>query len=215
MKPRDKSKYLKLLVALSNHKSHSVSFEIANSLIQLSSHPNIIKTAINLFTNLLVEQSENNIRVIILKKLMELKHKYKEILEEQVLYYTRIINSSCTNELRKLIFEMIGELITESNINSVIEILISDFNKLKHLQENEQLTEYKNLVLNSIFNYIMKFPNIKQEFPLFLIEKCLLYDSKNTFIDEQLAIIKETVFLYSSKLHKEMLEKILLNFEGK
>jgi len=106
-----------------------VSFEIANSLIQLSGHPNIIKTAINLFTNLLVEQSENNIRVIILKKLMELKHKYKEILEEQVLYYTRIINSSCTNELRKLIFEMIGELITESNINSVIEILISDFNK--------------------------------------------------------------------------------------
>jgi coatomer subunit beta len=203
------------LIALSNHKSHSVSFEIANSLIQLSGHPNIIKTAINLFTNLLVEQSENNIRVIILKKLMELKHKYKEILEEQVLYYTRIINSSCTNELRKLIFEMIGELITESNINSVIEILISDFNKLKHLQENEQIIEYKNMVLNSIFNYIMKFPNIKQEFPLFLIEKCLLYDSKNTFIDEQLSIIKETVFLYSGKIHKEMLEKILLNFEGK
>ncbi len=192
-----------------------MSFEIANSLIQLSGHPNIIKTAINLFTNLLVEQSENNIRVIILKKLMELKHKYKEILEEQVLYYTRIINSSCTNELRKLIFEMIGELITESNINSVIEILISDFNKLKHLQENEQIIEYKNMVLNSIFNYIMKFPNIKQEFPLFLIEKCLLYDSKNTFIDEQLSIIKETVFLYSGKIHKEMLEKILLNFEGK
>ncbi len=203
------------MIALSNHKSHSVSFEIANSLIQLSGHPNIIKTAINLFTNLLVEQSENNIRVIILKKLMELKHKYKEILEEQVLYYTRIINSSCTNELRKLIFEMIGELITESNINSVIEILISDFNKLKHLQENEQIIEYKNMVLNSIFNYIMKFPNIKQEFPLFLIEKCLLYDSKNTFIDEQLSIIKETVFLYSGKIHKEMLEKILLNFEGK
>jgi coatomer subunit beta len=192
-----------------------VSFEIANSLIQLSGHPNIIKTAINLFTNLLVEQSENNIRVIILKKLMELKHKYKEILEEQVLYYTRIINSSCTNELRKLIFEMIGELITESNINSVIEILISDFNKLKNLQENEQIIEYKNMVLNSIFNYIMNFPNIKQEFPLFLIEKCLLYDSRNTFIEEQLSIIKETVFLYSGKIHKEMLEKILLNFEGK
>jgi len=203
------------LIALSNHKSHSVSFEIANSLIQLSGHPNIIKTAINLFTNLLVEQSENNIRVIILKKLMELKHKYKEILEEQVLYYTRIINSSCTNELRKLIFEMIGELITESNINSVIEILISDFNKLKNLQENEQIIEYKNMVLNSIFNYIMNFPNIKQEFPLFLIEKCLLYDSRNTFIEEQLSIIKETVFLYSGKIHKEMLEKILLNFEGK
>lgn len=146
---------------------------------------------------------------------MELKHKYKEILEEQVLYYTRIINSSCTNELRKLIFEMIGELITESNINSVIEILISDFNKLKLLQENEQLLQYKNMVLNSIFKYIMKFPNIKQEFPLFLIEKCLLYDSKNTFLDEQLSIIKETVFLYSAKLHKEMLDKILLNFEGK
>jgi len=61
----------------------------------------------------------------------------------------------------------------------------------------------------------MNFPNIKQEFPLFLIEKCLLYDSRNTFIDEQLSIIKETVFLYSRKIHKEMLEKILLNFEGK
>lgn len=146
---------------------------------------------------------------------MELKSKFKEILEEQVLYYTRIINSSCTNELRKLIFGMIGELLTESNINSVIEILISDYNKLRNQQENEQLIEFKNMILLSIFQYIKKFPNIKQEFPLFLLEKCLLYDSKNTFVDEQLNIIKEIVYLYASKLQKELLEKIVLNFEGK
>ena len=153
--------------------------------------------------------------MIIIKKLMELKSKYKEVLEEQVLYYARIINSSCTNELRKLIFNMIGELLTDSNINSVIEILISDYNKMRSLQESDQLIEFKSLVLNSIFNYIRKFPNIKQEYPLFLLEKCLLYDSKNTFLDEQLVIIKEIFYIYDSKLHKEFLDKIILNFEGK
>ena len=125
---KDKSKFLKLLVILSKHKSNSVHYEIATTITQLTSNSNIIRVAINLFTNLLVEQSENNIRIVILKKLMDLKVRYRDIFEEQVLYFARILNSNCTNELRKLLFNMIGELITESNINSIIEILISDFN---------------------------------------------------------------------------------------
>jgi len=221
--PKEKSKLIKLLMELSNHKSHSgnshikliilVTFEIANSLIRLSSNPSIIKSAINLFCNLLVEQKDNNTQIIIIRKLITLKQKYREILEEQIVTFALILNTNCTNELRKLLFNLISELIKQSNILSLFDIFISDFNKLKNVADTPQVTEYKNMILNCMYQNIKKYPNLNKEYPIFLLEKCLLYDSKKTFLEDQITIIREIFFIYGVINVEDFIFKILVNFE--
>jgi hypothetical protein len=211
--PREKSKFIKMLLDLSSHKSHSVLFEIGNSLISLSSNPNTVRNAVNILCNLLVEQKDNNTLIIILKKLIEIKNKYRDILEEQILSFAIILDSGCTTELRKLLFELISELIKESNISKVFEIFMADFNKLKNATETESTSEFKNMILMCMYKNIKKFPGLNKSFPIFLLEKCLLYDSKGIFVDSQILIIKDLFFIFNENLITEFINKIIQNLE--
>ncbi len=212
--PREKSKILKLLIDFSNHKSHSVLFEIGTSLISLSSNPHTIRTSVNILCNLLQEQKDNNKLIVILKKLIEVKNKYRDILEEQILSFVIILDSGCTTELRKLLFELISELIRESNISKVFEIFISNFNKFKNVNETELITEFKNMILMCMYRNIKKFPStINKIYPTFLLEKCLLYDSKNSFTDNQILIIRDLFYIFPQNFRDEFLNKIINSFE--
>jgi hypothetical protein len=211
--PREKSKFIKMLMELSSHKSHSVLFEIGVTLLSLSSNPNTVKSAVNILCNLLCEQKDNNTLIIILKKLIEIKNKYRDILEEQIVSFAIILNSGCTTELRKLLFELISELIKESNISRVFEIFMQDFNKLKTVTETEQTLEFKNMILMCMYKNIKKFPHTNKSFALFLLEKCLLYDSKNTFQDNQIMIIKDLFYIFGESSISEFLNKIIQCFE--
>jgi coatomer subunit beta len=210
--PKEKNKLLKMLCDLSAHKSHSVIFEIGNSLLTLSSNPNIVRNAVNILCSLLSEQKDNNTLIIILKKLIEIKNKYKGILEEQILSFATILNSNCTNELRKLLFELISNLIRESNIASVFDIFINDFNKLKNVNDSDTTIEFKNMILQCIYKNILKFPKLNKSYPLYLLEKCLLYNSRNTFVNEQIMIIKDIMSTYGN-YSKDYIQIILKTFD--
>lgn len=208
---KEKSKLVKLLLDLSSHKSHSVLFEIGSTLLSITSNPEIVRHAVNILCNLLVEQKDNNTLIIIIKKLLEIKKRHKDILEEQIVSFVRILDSNCTNELRKFLFEIISDLIRGSNINSVFEIFISDFVKMR-TPDTDSTIEFKNSILNCMFENIIKFSSLNKTFPNFLIDKCLTYDSKNTFINEQITIIKELFVIYPES-RKDFLLRILTIFD--
>jgi len=210
--PKEKGRMLKILLDLSNHKSHSVLFEVANSLILLSSNPNIIKNAVGIFCNLLVEQKDNNILIIILKKLINIKNKYRDILEEQILSFAIILNSTANSEIRKLLFDLIIELLKESNINQVFDVFINDLNKLRGVSETETNLQFKNMILDCMHKGLKRFPNTSSNYAIFLLERCMLYDSKNTFINEQLNILKDLFYIYPN-LRKEFINKIVDHFD--
>lgn len=213
--PKEKMRLIKMLIDLSSHKSPSVLFEIATSLIQISSNQNIVRHTINILSNLLIEIKDNNTLTIILRKLIELKDKYRSILEENILTYAMILNQNATSELRKLILTIVSDLINQNNINSVFEILIKHFNKLKQMADNSSVIEFKNMLLDCIYTNIKKFPYIKRTYPLFVLEKCLLYDSQGTFIDNQTTVINELFTLYANLQKSENLADTSINIDDK
>ena len=75
---------------LSNSKSSSVLFECANTITQLTTAPTAIKIAIQSYLGLLLEQNENNVKLIVLNKIMDLKTKYAKLLEDHI---TDILNT--------------------------------------------------------------------------------------------------------------------------
>ena len=131
--------------------------------------------------------------IIILKKLIDIKNKYKDILEEQIVSFAIILNSNCTNELRKLLFELISELIKETNICNVFDIFINDFNKSKVKERMELFYKFLTVgILGSLtttFNY--DYANF------FLVNYCL--NCFNSGIDFSYTYI-ENLYFYDFKV---------------
>lgn len=80
--PALKPKLMNAIFMLSNSKSSSVLFECANSIISLTTAPSAIKIAIQSYLNLLSEANDNNVKLIVLNRILSLKSKYGKLLEE-------------------------------------------------------------------------------------------------------------------------------------
>lgn len=67
--PEQKGKYIKIILALLQSRSTAVVYECAVTLVSLSSAPTAVRAAANCFCQLLVSQSDNNVRLIVLDRL--------------------------------------------------------------------------------------------------------------------------------------------------
>ncbi|CAN1232348.1 Coatomer subunit beta-1 [Linum perenne] len=69
----EKGRYIKIIISLLNAPSSAVVYECAGTLVSLSSAPTAIKAAANTYGQLLLSQSDNNVKLIVLDRLQELK----------------------------------------------------------------------------------------------------------------------------------------------
>jgi coatomer subunit beta len=90
IEPSQKQRLMNAIFMLSNSKSSSVLFECANTITQLTTAPTAIKIAIQSYLNLLSDQNDNNVKMIVLGKIMGLRVKYAKLLED---YISDILNT--------------------------------------------------------------------------------------------------------------------------
>lgn len=64
--PESKGKYIKIILALLQSSSTAVVYECAGTLVALSQAPTAIRAAANCYCQLLVSQSDNNVKLIVL-----------------------------------------------------------------------------------------------------------------------------------------------------
>jgi coatomer subunit beta len=67
--PSEKGKYIKIILALLQSTSTAVVYECAVTLVSLSSAPTAITAAANCYCQMLVSQSDNNVKLIVLDRL--------------------------------------------------------------------------------------------------------------------------------------------------
>ena len=77
--PLDKSKYIRCILTLFNSPSSAVTYECASVLIALSSSATAIRAAASSYTTLLASQSDNNIKLIVLERLQDLKKQHPKV----------------------------------------------------------------------------------------------------------------------------------------
>lgn len=77
----DKGKFIRIILALISSASTAVIYECANALVSLSQAPTAIRAAATCYCQLLINQSDNNVRLIVLDRLAELKKTQLEILQ--------------------------------------------------------------------------------------------------------------------------------------
>ena len=218
--PQKSSNFIHLLLELSVHKSHSVLFEIGSLLLEISSNPNVVSSAVNILCGLLHEERDNNTLIIILKKLYNIKSRHGEILQEQILTFANLINLNYAVELRKLAFELIDELINESSITQVFDKFMNIFTQLNSVNESEFTIELKNSMLKCMLKNIIKYPKIDKVYSLFVLEKNISFKKDKLYVYSQINSIRQLFTVYnrpddksSCLILNEMLKKIIKLFE--
>lgn len=156
IEPSQKTRLMNAIFMLSNSKSSSVLFECANTITQLTTAPTAIKIAIQSYLNLLAEQNDNNVKMIVLGKIIELRSKYAKLLEDYITDILNIINEEAISslEINQKVLELTTELASTRNIKEIISFLEKEIIRARKMDESgDQSTvtnEYRYLLIKSI-----------------------------------------------------------------
>ena len=87
------AKYIQTVISLLSVVTPSVKYEAANTLIVLSSHASAIKAAVSCYLELAVKEADNNVKLIVLNRINDLRLKNDRMLDEFVMDILRVLSS--------------------------------------------------------------------------------------------------------------------------
>ncbi|XP_038985773.1 coatomer subunit beta-1-like [Phoenix dactylifera] len=154
----EKGKYIKIIISLLNSPSTAVIYECAGTLVSLSSAPTAIRAAANTYCQLLLSQSDNNVKLIVLDRLNELKSSHRDIMVEVIMDVLRAL-SSPNLDIRRKTLNIALELITPRNIDEVVLTLKKEVVKTQS-GELEKNGEYRQMLVQAIHTCAVKFPEV-------------------------------------------------------
>ncbi|XP_022750370.1 coatomer subunit beta-1-like [Durio zibethinus] len=154
----EKGKYIKIIISLLNAPSTAVIYECAGTLVSLSSAPTAIRAAANTYCQLLLSQSDNNVKLIVLDRLNELKSSHRDIMVDLIMDVLRALSSPNLDIQRKTL-DIVLELITPRNINEVVLMLKKEVVKTQS-GELEKNGEYRQMLIQAIHSCAIKFPEV-------------------------------------------------------
>ena len=188
--PTQKGKYIKIILMLLGTNNASVVYECANTLVALSNAPTAIKAAANCYCQLLVSQSDNNVKLIVLDRLTDLKKDNKDLLQEMIMDILRAIASPNIDIKRKTL-DLVLDLITPRNIDNVTGMLKTEV--IKSQSENtSDVGEYRQMLVQAIHKCALRFPEVAGSVIYLLMD--FLSDSTNASSADVAFFIREIAF---------------------
>ena len=71
--PNERSRFIRCIYNLLNSQSASVRYEAAGTLVTLSTAPTAVKAAASAYIDLIVKEADNNVKLIVLDRLVAMK----------------------------------------------------------------------------------------------------------------------------------------------
>ncbi|VDK83853.1 unnamed protein product [Dibothriocephalus latus] len=120
--PTERMKFIRCVFSLLKSTCSSVRYEAATTLITLSGAAPAIRAAASCYIDLILKESDNNAKLVILNSLISLRGKHEKILQELVMDLVRILGASDI-ELRRKALELIVDLVTTRTADDLIVFL--------------------------------------------------------------------------------------------
>ena len=138
-------------------QSPAVVYECASALVALSSSQTAIKAAATSYTQLLSSQSDNNIKLIVLERLQDLRKQHPKVLQGMIMDIIRGL-SSANLDIRKKTLDITLSLVVPSNIGEVMQVLKKEVQKTQG-EDGEKNAEYRGMLISTIHSAAIKFPD--------------------------------------------------------
>jgi coatomer subunit beta len=162
--PTQKSRFVRVLFAMLSSDQASVSYEAAWTLVSLSSAPTAVRAAAVTYTTLLNGNNDNNIKLIVLERLEDLKKKHSKILQELLMDILRALSSPNPDICRKVL-EVAMDVVTSRNVKDVVSTLKREVQKTTQETDNSTESkgvEYRSMLIQAIHSCAARFPAVAE-----------------------------------------------------
>ena len=156
--PSNKARYLRLIFDLLESQVSTVIYEAAHALTTLTSNPVAVKAAAGKFVELAIKEPDNNVKLIVLERVEQLRHKNEGVLDDLTMEVLRVL-SSTDLDVRKKSLNIAMEMISSRNVEEVVLLLKKELMKTVD-EQYEKNPEYRSLLISSIHSAAIKFPEV-------------------------------------------------------
>lgn len=154
--PSQKSRFVRCIFELLQSPNPAVAYESASTLVALSASPTAVRAAASCFCKLLVEHSDNNVKLIVLEMLGALRKRHLRVMEELVIDVLRAL-STPSFAIRRRTLEITTTLLSKRNISAVMHVLRKELTESKNEGNS---SEYQTLLVKSIHQCAKAFPSV-------------------------------------------------------
>lgn len=208
--PTQKSRFVRVLFQMLSSSSPAVSYEAAWTLVSLSSAPTAVRAAAVTYTTLLNGQNDNNVKLIVLERLEDLKKKHSKILQELLMDILRALSSPNPDICRKVL-EVAMDVVTSRNVKDVVGTLKREVQKTT--AENDNSVEakgavYRTMLIQAIHGCAARFPDVAESVVHTLM------DFISTDGDMQVIVFVRAIVEQYPHLRPSILSKLLNSVDG-
>ncbi|KAI1260589.1 Coatomer, beta subunit [Xylariaceae sp. FL1019] len=186
---QNKGRYLRLIFDLLEANTSTVVYEAASSLTALTSNPVAVKAAAAKFIELSIKESDNNVKLIVLDRVNQLRQRNEGVLDDLIMEILRVLSSPDIDVRRKGL-GIAMEMISSKNVEEVVLLLKKELSKTVD-QDYEKNTEYRQLLIQSIHHCAIKFSEVAASVVDLLMD--FIADFSNTSAVDVITFVKEVV----------------------
>nr|CAD7200639.1 unnamed protein product [Timema douglasi] len=205
--PSERSRFIRCIYNLLNSTSPAVRYEAAGTLVTLSSAPTAIKAAASCYIELIVKESDNNVKLIVLDRLIALKEHptHERVLQDLVMDILRVL-ASPDLEVRKKTLNLAMELVSSRNIEEMVLVLKKEVAKTHNVVEHEDTGKYRQLLVRTLHTCCIKFPDVAATVIPVLID--FLSDTNELAATDVLVFVREAIQKFET-LRPLIIERLL------
>ncbi|XP_054168889.1 coatomer subunit beta-like [Oppia nitens] len=163
--PSERSRFIRAIYNLLNtSQSASVRYEAAATLITLSQAPTALRAAANCFIDICIKESDNNVKLIVLDRLVALRDSTttaERILQESLMDILRILSVATDLEVKQKILSLGLDLVTSRNVDEMVQLLKKEILKTQNESQgsSEETNKYRQLLVGTLHSICLKYPD--------------------------------------------------------
>ena len=201
---QNKARYLLLIFDLLEAKESTVVYEAASSLTSLTNNPVAVKAAAGKFIELSIKEPDNNVKLIVLEKVNQLRKANEGIIDDLTMEILRVLSSPDLDVRRKSL-ELAMDMVSSKNVEEVVMLLKKELAKTVD-EQYEKNNEYRSLLIHSIHQCAIKFSEIAQSVVGLLMD--FIADFNNASAVDVISFVKEVVERFP-KLRGSIVERLV------
>ena len=122
------ARYLRLIFDLLEAGATTVVYEAASSLTSLTNNPVAVKAAATKFVELSVKEADNNVKLIVLDRVDQLRRRNEGVLDDLTMEILRVL-ASPDMDVRRKALKLALEMVSSKNVDEVVMLLKKELQK--------------------------------------------------------------------------------------
>ena len=179
-------------------------YEAASALTSLTNNPVAVKAAATKFIELSIKEADNNVKLIVLDRVDQLRKRNEGVLDDLTMEILRVLSSPDIDVRRKAL-GLAMDMVSSKNVDEVVMLLKKELQKTVD-EQYEKNAEYRSLLIHSIHQCAIKFSEVAASVVDLLMD--FIADFNATSAVDVISFVKEVVEKFP-KLRSSIVERLV------